>query len=82
MAALPGYAEVLQKIGQESGQFSLTGISTDETRAKLARHIFQYCEKAGSIPMMRKLTGVFVELSDMDDDGRAYGCLLLLPSIA
>ena len=53
-----------------------------DIRVKAARHIFEQCKKAKTVPASAKFRSDMVNLTDIKDDESYYGGFTFVPSIA
>ncbi|PXF40085.1 hypothetical protein BWQ96_10211 [Gracilariopsis chorda] len=53
-----------------------------EQRVKAAQHIFKQCKTAKTLPSDATFDRDVVDMTDISDEGRYYGRLLFVPSVA
>ena len=82
MASMEGYAELLRNCGQTVRIFIVDGSEMKQQRIRSAKHIFQQCKNAKNIQEDAKFNEEVIDMSDIAEDGRYYGGLLFVPSVA
>lgn len=82
MAALQGFAELLNRFGYQVNVHTMSADEMRATRVKAAKHIFQQCKKAGSLPKDAMFDDNVVSLSDIKDGFTFYGGFTLVMPVA
>lgn len=82
MAAMDGYAKLLESIGHTVKIYILNALEMNEKRLKAACHIFAQCKKAKTIPDDESFNADVVDCSVIHEDGRYYGGFIFVPSVA
>ena len=82
MASMEGYAELLRNCGPTVRIFIVDGSEMKQQRIRSAKHIFHQCKKAKNMPEDAKFNEEVIDMSDIAEDGRSYGGLLFVRSVA
>jgi hypothetical protein len=82
MAALPGYARLLEACGHKCKILIMKGRQMKEVRIKAAKHIFTQSQNSGDIPKEAVFDPSVVVLDDIDDVASYYAGIFFSASIA
>lgn len=82
MAALVGYAQILQQIGHKVEIHSVTGVEMKKIGMKAAELIFNQDQKDGFIGNETTFDKSVVNTTDIDENNKYYSGLLFLTSVS